>query len=208
MPQKNPTVFIVDDDPALRDAMVRAMQVAGILAQAFPSAEEFLTAHNPDTPGCLLLDILMPGMTGPQLVARLAERGRVLPIIILTGHGDVPTAVSLIRDGAFDFIEKPIRPDAIIAVIRRAFDKDAREREAIGTRAQATLRLARLSDRERSVLALLVEGKGVKEIAAEFGLSYKTVQTHRAHIMEKTGIDNLAELVRAWIAAGNKIAGH
>lgn len=208
MPQKNPTVFIVDDDPALREAMVRAMEVAGLPAQAFASAEEFLAAYDAETPGCLLLDILMPGMTGPQLVARLSERGRVLPIIILTGHGDVPTAVSLMREGAFDFIEKPIRPDAITAVIRRAFDKDAREREAIGARAQATQRLSRLSERERSVLALLVEGKGVKEIAAEFGLSYKTVQTHRAHIMEKTGIDNLAELVRAWIAAGNKIANH
>lgn len=196
-----PTVFIVDDDQGMRDSLQRILVSMHLQVETFASAEEFLSKFDPARPGCLVLDMRMPGMSGMELQGKLRERGRALPIIIITGFGDVPMAVACMKHGAIDFIEKPFRAEPLLASVRRALELDSTGRAAEQIRDEARTKLAPLTAREKSVLDRLVLGKGVKEIAAEFGLSYKTVQTHRAHIMEKTGIDSLAELVRVWLAA-------
>jgi len=196
-----PTVFIVDDDQGMRDSLAHILTSMHLSVEAFASAEEFLARFDPGRPGCLLLDVRMPGMSGIELQAKLKEKGRALPIIIITGFGDVPMAVSCMKHGAIDFIEKPFRAEPLLASIRRALEQDSTGRAAEQIRDEARRKLSPLTPREMAVLDKLVLGKGVKEIAADFGLSYKTVQTHRAHVMEKTGIDSLAELVRVWLAA-------
>jgi two-component system, LuxR family, response regulator FixJ len=196
-----PTVFIVDDDPDMRDSLASILISMHLPVETFASAEDFLAKFNPAKPGCLVLDMRMPGMSGMELQAKLKERGRALPVIIITGFGDVPMAVACMKHGAIDFIEKPFRAEPLLASIRRALELDTTGRASDRLREEARAKLASLSPREMEVLDGLVLGKGVKEIAGDFGLSYKTVQTHRAHIMEKTGIESLAELVRLWLAA-------
>lgn len=196
-----PTVFIVDDDQGMRDSLERILTSMHLPVESFASAEEFLAKYDAARPGCLVLDVRMPGMSGIELQAKLKEKGRALPIIIITGFGDVPMAVACMKHGAIDFIEKPFRAEPLLASIRRALEHDSTGRAAEQIREEARRKLSPLTPREMAVLDKLVLGKGVKEIAADFGLSYKTVQTHRAHVMEKTGIDSLAELVRVWLAA-------
>jgi FixJ family two-component response regulator len=196
MPEARPTVFIVDDDPAVRESMGMLMDSAGLDSRDFPSARDFLAAYEAGTPGCLVLDVRMPGMSGIELQEELDRRGAALPIIFLTAYADVPTAVGAVRAGAVDFLQKPVEGGMLLERVRDALGLDslsrARRSEAEGARA----RLARLTARESQVLQLVVEGQTNKAIAKALGISRRTVETHRAHIMRKTDAASLPELIR------------
>jgi len=191
-----PTVFVVDDDEAVRKALSLLIKSAGISVESYASAGEFLDGYDPKRPGCLVLDIRMPGMNGLELQEKLVSKQIKIPVIIITGHGDVPTAVRAIKKGVVDFVEKPFDDHIILDRIRMAIEQDNETRRDMAQRAEVESRLALLTPREREVMNLLVAGKASKEIAFEFGLSRKTVDIHRSHIMMKLGLDSLADLVR------------
>jgi two-component system response regulator FixJ len=195
MTQK-PTVFIVDDDAGVRDALSLLMRSADLPAQAFAGAREFLAAVTDDRPGCLVLDVRMPEIDGLELQRRLAARGSRLPIIMLTGHGDVPMAVQAMRAGAIDFIPKPFDSRALVARIQEALDLNARARRKQLDRAAIEARLARLTPRETEVLNGIVDGLPSKAIAAALGSSFNTVQNQRASILKKMQAESVVDLVR------------
>lgn len=190
------TVYIVDDDPAVRDAIRCLVESVGLQAETFSSATDFLKTYRPHIAGCLILDVRMAGMSGLDLQEELARRGSRLPIIIISGHGDIPMAVQAVKRGALDFLEKPFRNQILLDRINEALKLDAlrRGQEAQLTRIES--RIAMLTTREQQVLELLIEGKTSKEIARKMGLSPRTVETHRSHIMQKLEANSLAELVR------------
>ena len=190
------TVFVVDDDEAVRDSLEMLLRSVDIEVETYPDAAEFLDAHDPKRAGCLVLDIRMPGISGLDLQQKLCEKGALLPIIFITGHGDVPMAVRAIQDGAFDFIQKPFHDQALLDRIQQALRLDAERRQRVERRAEIDRRLARLSPREGQVLELVVAGKANKVIAGELGLSQRTVEIHRAKVMEKMEAGSLAHLVR------------
>ncbi len=190
-----PTVFVVDDDQAMRSSLSRLMQSVGLRVEAYASATEFLNAFDSRAPGCLVLDIRMPGMNGLDLQERLAADGIRIPVIIISAHGDVESAVRAMKCGAVDFVKKPYKGKVLLARIREALELDARIRREEARRADVVARLARLTPREREVMALLVLGKSAKQIAFELGLSRKTVDVHRSHVMSKMQIDSVVELV-------------
>lgn len=196
MTQAKATVFVVDDDPGVLRSLSRLIESLGLPVETHASARSFLESYDAARPGCLVLDMRMPGMSGTELQDRLHAAGAGIPIIIVTGHGDIPMAVSSIKNGAFDFIEKPYRAGVLINRIQAALRDDARLRDEQAAREDIEARLARLTPREREVLGLLTAGETVKQIAARLGLSHKTVQVHRAHIMEKTEAGSLADLIR------------
>ena len=196
MRQDPPTVFIVDDDEAVRGSMKLLLKTLGLATQAFASAQEFLATFNKDRAGCLLLDIRMPGMSGLELQEELNDRGAMLPIIFITGHGDVPMAVEAMQRGAMDFLQKPFRDQDLLDRISEALAKDRAGRELLGNRERIRARVAALTPREREVMALVTQGKANKVIAADLDLSQRTVEIHRAHVMEKMGANSLAHLVR------------
>lgn len=198
------TVFIVDDDEAVRDSLRMLMRAAGLSALTFGTAQEFLHDHlaSPQ-PGCLLLDIRMPGMSGLDLQAELHKRRIRLPIVFLTGHGDVPMAVKALKGGAVDFIQKPLDEHRLVVAVMNALKIGADERAIGGISAredgadeEAGQRLKTLSDRERQVLRRVIDGKKSREIAKELSISIKTVEFHRSNIREKLGVANLQELLR------------
>jgi len=191
-----PHVHIVDDDEAIRDALSWLLQSRDVPAQVWDSAEAFLEAWTPSTAGCLLLDIRMEGMSGLELFDRLRERGCRTPVIFLTGHGDVPIAVSALKKGARDFVEKPFNDNDLVdrVIEALAFDAEQRAREA-GQKSVAA-RLATLTQRERQVMDLVVAGKLNKVIADDLGISMRTVEVHRAHVFEKMGVKTAVELAR------------
>jgi len=191
-----PTVFVVDDDPAVRDSLRWLLQSVDLAVETFATGEEFLRAYDPARPGCLVLDVRMPGMSGLRLQDELAAHGITLPIIILTGYAEVQTAVRAMKTGAFDFIEKPYSDEQLLDRIHHAIETDRRGREADGLRAEVAARFALLTPREREVMELVTAGKANKVIAAELGLSPKTVEVHRAAVMDKMGADSVAKLVR------------
>ena len=191
-----PTVFIVDDDAGVRDSLAMLLELKGFRTRTFAAAEAFLAEYRPEWPGCLVLDLRMPGMTGLELQAELARRGSGLPVIIITAHGDVATTRSALKGGAVDFIEKPIDDEALVAAIAAALDRDARERERAQAAAGAAERLARLTGREREVLALVAEGRHNREIAVALGISPRTVEVYKARLMEKLQVRRLPDLVR------------
>ena len=195
MSQK-PTVFIVDDDAAVRDSLSLLMRAADLLAEAFSGAREFLSQVTDDRPGCLVLDVRMPEVDGLQLQKQLAARGSRLPIIMLTGHGDVPMAVQALRAGALDFIPKPFDSKVLLARIQEAIDLDGRTRKKHLDRAAIEARFERLSPREREVLDRIVDGLPSKSIAAALGSSFNTVQNQRASILKKLEAESVADLVR------------
>ncbi|MGN2393191.1 response regulator transcription factor [Pelomicrobium sp. G1] len=195
------TVYIVDDDPAVRDAIRCLVESVGLKAETFSSAAEFLNAYRPNMVGCLILDVRMAGMSGLALQEELVRSGSRLPIIIITGHGDIPMAVQAVKRGALDFLEKPFRNQTLLDRINEALKLDAARREQEAQLSHIESRLAMLTAREREVLELLIEGKTSKEIARKLDLSPRTVETHRAHIMEKLGTSSLPELVRVVLAA-------
>jgi two-component system, LuxR family, response regulator FixJ len=191
-----PTIFVVDDDSAVRDALKLLLRSVGQAVETYGSAPEFLDAYSADRPGCLVLDIRMPGMSGLELQQKLNERHSILPIIFITGHGDVPMAVEAMQAGAVDFIQKPFRDQDLIDRINQALEKDNNNRAALGERNDIRRRLETLTPREREVLDLVVHGKANKVIAGDLRLSQRTVEIHRARVMEKMQASSLAHLVR------------
>jgi two-component system, LuxR family, response regulator FixJ len=197
-----PSVFIVDDDTAVRDALKFLLRSVGHPVETFASAQDFLDAYRDDRPGCLVLDIRMPGMSGLELQEKLVERRSILPIIFITGHGDVPMAVEAMQAGAMDFIQKPFRDQDLIDRINQALDKDAAMRRSIKELNSIRERLKSLTPREREVMDLVVHGKANKVIAGDLDLSQRTVEIHRARVMEKMQASSLAHLVRMVIEIG------
>jgi FixJ family two-component response regulator len=200
--EPTPTVFVVDDDEGVRSALALLLKSMGQPAATYASAADFLADYDAERPGCALLDVRMPGMSGLELQDELNRRGVVLPVIFITGHGDVPMAVEAMQRGAFDFLQKPFGDDDLAERIRRALARDRELRAAIGEKSQIRARLARLTPRERQVLELVAAGKPNKVMAAELGVSQRTVEIHRAHVMKKMGASSLAQLVRMRLVAG------
>jgi len=194
--EPRPTVFVVDDDEAVRCAVSLLIRSVGFEVETYASAQEFIDAYDERRPGCLVLDLRMPGMGGLELQEKLSREGSGIPVIIITGHGDVPMAVRAIKRGAVDFLEKPFDDRMLIDRVHQAIDMDARRRERDASRVGVAAQLARLTPREQEVMHFLVEGKGNKEVAFALGLSRKTVDIHRAHIMMKLGADSIVDLVR------------
>jgi FixJ family two-component response regulator len=190
----NPTVFIVDDDAAVRDSLRYLLESAELEVEEFSSAESFLKTYSPYRVGCLLLDIRMPGMGGIKLLEKLAVRKFFLPIIIITGHGDVSLAVRSIKTGAFDFLEKPFNTDDVLARVNAgiALDKQYRHERLAYDAIEA--RVSNLTPREKQVLDLVIHDNSNKEIAHQLGVSIKTVEFHRARVMEKMHADSLLHL--------------
>lgn len=196
MQQPAPTVFVVDDDEGVRNSLRFLLKSVGLAMRANASASEFLETYKPSHPGCLVLDVRMPGMSGLELQQQLNLRGAVIPVIFITGHGDVPMAVEAMQQGAFDFLQKPFRDQDLIDRIQRALERDARNRASLEQHSKIHERLESLTPREREVLALMTRGKPNKVMAAELGVSQRTVEIHRARVMEKSGAASLAQLVR------------
>lgn len=196
MMPRPPKVYVVDDDAAVRDGLVLLLESAGFAIDVYASASEFLAAAHVIPPGaCLLLDVRMPDMSGPALQAELARRGIDLPIIFLSAHGDIPTAVQAIKAGAADFLTKPVDGDLLIGRVQAALAmSSADQRRAVANRSRCA-GVAGLTAREREVMRLAVTGHANKEIAQRLGISHRTVEIHRARVMRKTGAANLVELV-------------
>ena len=195
-------VFVVDDDADVRDSLCALLESAGVAAEAYDSARAFLDAYQPERPGCLIADIRMPDMDGLELQEELNRRSGALPVIVVTGHADVPLAVRAMKAGAVDLIEKPYDDALLLASVRRALARAQSVREQVAVADAAKARIANLSARERQVLDLLVAGQPNKIIAYELDISPRTVEIHRAHVMEKMEAKSLSDLVRAAIAAG------
>ena len=197
----NPTVFIVDDDPAIRTGMQFLMRSVGLDFEIYSSGDEFLAGFVPERAGCLVLDIRMPGLGGLELQQKLIEMDSALPVIFITGHGDVPMAVEAMQKGAVDFIQKPFRDQDLLDRIREALQADEARRSKREQRANVIARIERLTNREREVMDLVVTGKPNKVIAYELGVSQRTVEIHRARVMEKMEARSLADLVRMHMSA-------
>ncbi len=196
MTESGQTVFIVDDDDAVRDALLELLASVGIAAQGFPSAADFLGRFDPALSGCLVLDIRMPGMSGMELHARLRELGSHLPVIFITGHGDVPMAVEAMKNGAVEFIQKPFRDQQLLDCIQGALDTAARERQRLGQRDRVESALNALTAREREILDYIVDGHANKVIALELDISQRTVENHRASILRKMRVRSTPALIR------------
>jgi len=192
----SPTVFVVDDDPAVRDSLRLLLESVGLTVATFAAAHQFLDAADPGQPGCVLLDIRMPGMSGLELQRRLLTRGINLPVIIITGHGDVTTAVQAMKTGAVDFLEKPFNDQVLLDLIHDAINRDLDFRRTSAEQSEVKRRLASLSPREAEVLELIIAGKANKVIAYELNIREKTVEAHRAKIMDKMHARAAADLVR------------
>jgi two-component system, LuxR family, response regulator FixJ len=197
LPRKSntPTIFIVDDDPAVRDAIRWLMEQVKLKVQVFSSADEFLADFTPGTRGCIILDIRMPGMSGLELQDRLKAAGAVTPIIFITGHGDVPTAVRAMKGGAVEFLQKPFNDQLLLDTVQSALSKFGILWEQEARRQERNKNFASLTKREIEVLNLLRTGKPNKAIAAALNISVRTVEGHRASIKEKTGIRSVGELI-------------
>jgi two-component system response regulator FixJ len=190
------TAYVVDDDQSIRTLWEWLMSSNGIAVQTFASAAGFIQSYRRGDPGCLVLDVRLPGMSGPELQEYLRREAIEIPIVFVTAHGDVPTAVNALKGGAVDFIQKPFDYREAVAAVRRALARDAHDQERRMKRAQLAERLAALTERERGVLQRIIEGKANKVIAAELDISVKTVEAHRAKVMEKMAVDSVAELVQ------------
>jgi FixJ family two-component response regulator len=197
-----PMVFVVDDDESVRNSLRFLLKTVGLQSMLLPSAQEFLRAYKPEQPGCLVLDVRMPSMSGLELQQQLNLRGAIIPVIFITGHGDIPMAVEAMQHGAFDFLPKPFRDQDLLDRVQRALEKDRANRSNLKERTQVRERLESLTPRELEVLALMTKGKPNKVMAADLGLSQRTVEIHRAHVMEKTGASSVAQLVRMVMDSG------
>ena len=194
-------IYIVDDDEALRDSLVWLLESNGYAVASYESAESFLGFYDATLTGCIVLDVRMPGMSGLELFEELKRRRSTLPVIFITGHGDVPMAVSAVKKGAVDFIEKPFGDRDMLALIEQCLAAERENRRKRRLEAETARRLGQLTQREREVLDLIIAGKLNKQIADVLGISIKTVEVHRARVMEKMGANSLAELVPHVIVA-------
>jgi len=195
-PDQAPTAYVVDDDESIRTLWRWLMESNGIAVKTFATAAEFIESYRNGSAGCLVLDLKLPGMSGLELQEYLNGRDIEIPIVFVTGHGDVPAAVSALKGGAVDFIQKPFSHREVLAIIANAFQRDAELRDKRTRRSRIAGRLATLTEREREVLQRIIGGKPNKIIASELDISVKTVEFHRAKVMEKTGVDSVAELVQ------------
>ena len=190
------TVYVVDDDDAVRDSLRMLLKSAGVHAETCASAQEFLSSYDASQPGCLVLDVRMPGMSGLEMQHELNLRGVTMPVIFITGHGDIPMAVEAMQHGAFDFLQKPFRDQDLLDRIQRAIAKDAEVRKSLGEHERINAHLSELTPREREVLDLLTQGLQNKSIAQKLSVSPRTIEIHRARVMEKMNAHSVAELVR------------
>lgn len=202
MSQPQPIIYIVDDDLGMRKALGRLCQAAGWRVHLFASAREFLDHGAPESPACLLLDVSMPGLSGLDLQTELAARHFQIPIVFLTGHGDIPTSVKAIKAGAVDFLTKPFQERSVVAVVTEALRKDAQQASDKTERESVRRRLDTLTPREREVFDLVIKGLLNKQIAMELGTSEQTIKVHRGRVMEKMEVQSVAELVQAAVKAG------
>jgi FixJ family two-component response regulator len=191
-----PTVFIVDDDREVREAIELLMSSVGLASESYASAQAFLDGFDPARPGCLVLDVRMKGMSGLDLQQRLGSESIHPPVVVITGHGDVPMAVRAVKNGAVDFIEKPFNDQVLLDAVHRAFEQDADHRGQASRLADIQERLERLTPREREILDQVVVGKRNKVIAADLGITQSTVEAHRAKVMEKMQARSLSDLMR------------
>ena len=196
MGKETPIIFVVDDDQAVRLSTEMLIRSMGLRVESFDSAAEFLEDFDPQQPGCVILDIRMPGMSGLELQEHLNEMKASIPIVFVTGHGDVPMAVKAMKAGAVDFIQKPFRDQELIDRVHSALDEDREKREESAARGKINDRIKALTSREFEVMGLVVEGKPNKQIASDLGLSPRTVEIHRARVMQKMRAGSLADLVR------------
>jgi FixJ family two-component response regulator len=190
-----PMVFVVDDDLGVRQMIARMVRSVGLQAQSFPCVKDFLETFDPAQAGCVVLDVRMPGESGLELQDHLARMQVRIPIVFITGHGDIPMSVRAMKGGAVDFIEKPFQDQALLDAIHAALARDAEWRQAESARADARRRLAALTPREREVLELVVTGLANKQIAARLGTGEQTIKLHRGRVMTKMRVDSVAELV-------------
>jgi two-component system, LuxR family, response regulator FixJ len=191
-----PTVYVVDDDDGMRRALDTLLSTVGYRTAVFSRPSEFLSKYAPEAQGCLVLDIRMPEMSGLEVQQQLNRMGSMLPVIFITGHGDVPMAVQAMKEGAFEFIQKPFRDQDFLDRINHALKLDAENRSTAARRSEVMQRVESLTPRERQVMEMIVEGAANKVIAIDLGLSERTVEIHRAKVMEKMGARSLAHLVR------------
>jgi len=196
MSREDGTVFLIDDDPGVRDSLTLLLSLKDISTQPFANADSFLESYTPERVGCVLTDLRMPGMTGLELQTALRERHIELPVVVLTAHGDVATARAALKNGAFDFLEKPVDDAMLLDVLHNALRVD-RERSSVAVqRSTSDARRERLTRREREILKLLTAGHSNREIATQLGISPRTVEVHKARIMDKLECHSLAELIR------------
>ena len=200
MAKYDPIIFVVDDDEAVRLSTEMLIRSMGLHVESFESAAEFLEDFDPQQPGCVILDIRMPGMSGLELQEHLNEIKAAIPVVFVTGHGDVPMAVKAMKAGAIDFIQKPFRDQELIDRVHAALDQDSEEREESEVRAATQKHVDLLTTRELEVMGLVVDGRANKEIAFDLGLSPRTVEIHRARVMSKMGAESLPDLVRKVLA--------
>jgi len=197
-----PTVFIIDDDPSARRGLTRLVRTAGMKAESFASAGEFMASEKSDGPGCIVLDVRMPEMTGPELQEELGKAEYGMPIVFLSGHADVPTAAQAMKKGAVDFLTKPVDRDSLLGAIRVSMANDAEKRAQRVERSAIHERIKRLTSREREIMTYVITGMLNKQIAADLDISEETVKIHRGRVMQKLGIDSVADLVRLCEKAG------
>jgi FixJ family two-component response regulator len=197
-----PIVFLVDDEPAVLKGLSRLMRSAGLAVETFLSSQDFLKQYLPHTPGCLVLDVAMPGLNGLELQKTLAAKGSAMPIIFLTGHGDIPMSVQAMKRGAVDFLTKPVNDTDLLEAVRAAIEKDRVTRRARAEIAEIQQRLATLTPREHEVLEHVLSGQLNKQTAADLGIGEKTIKVHRARMMEKMKVHSVADLVRLAEKAG------
>lgn len=202
MTESNGTVYVVDDDPGVCASLKRLMEEVSLRCEGFGTAKEFLEACAPPGPGCLVLDVRMPGMSGIELHKRLVAEGVTIPVIIISGHGDIPMAADAMRRGAMDFMEKPVNPQLLLDRIQQALARDAEARRAKAERDAIAACVGLLTPRERQVVDFAVTGMANKQIAARLGVSPQAIDAHRAKAMRKMQADNVPELVRLMITAG------
>ena len=190
------TIFIVDDTEVIRDSLRWLFESRGFVAEVFESAAAFLAAHDEEPAGCVILDVRMPGMTGPELHDEIQRRGWQLPALFLTGHGDVPMAVEALKKGALDFVEKPFNDNDLVDRVARCLRLDAERRRTAAGRQSVAARLAQLTTREQEVMRLVLAGKLNKQIADELRIAMRTVEVHRARVLAKMGVRSAVELAQ------------
>jgi FixJ family two-component response regulator len=203
MPPNPPIVYVVDDDASFLTAVTRLLRAGGYEVKSFTSAARFLQSLPPaDSPGCVIVDLQMPGLSGLELQKALAKESNPLPLVFLTGHGDIPTSVHAMRQGAEDFLTKPVKKEALFGAVRRALDRDARERAERARRRELRARFDTLTPREREVLAHVLSGQLNKQIAGDLDASERTIKAHRANLMAKLQVRSVAELAQLAHEAG------